>query len=238
MSVPSFSPESPYSFEIPYARRPGGLTAVCVFAIILGGLGLLGSLMALVSLAVGPRLQQALQISPQGPGQDRSIELQRTMQRRIQAVSDRYRWPNAGFALLNVGLAGCMLAGGIMALNRAARARRLLIAVFAVAILFEISRSIVQACMQWEMANVMSNLLPRMMERSAPANGPNAPNAAAVATAIAKMGMVLGLAFTVAFSLAKLIYYAVGWCYLRRPAVCHWFDGANAQSPAADGGEA
>ncbi len=193
MSVPSFSPESPYSSGIPHGRRPGGLTAVSVIAIILGGLGLLGSLMTFASLAVGSRLQQALEMSPQGHGRDRSIEVQRTMQKRIQAVSDRYCWPNAAFALANVCLSGGMLAGGIMALNRTARARTLLMAVFSVAILFEISRSIVLAFMQWEMATVMSDLLPRMMERSAPSNGPNAQLPAAMGAAIAKASMVIGL---------------------------------------------
>ena len=97
------------------------------------------------------------------------------MQRSIQAVTDRYWWPNAGLRLLNVGLAGCMLAGGIMALKRIARARTLLMAVFSVAILFEISRSIVQAFMQLEMATVMSDLLPRMMQGPAPPNAPKRP---------------------------------------------------------------
>ena len=91
--------------------------------------------------------------------------------------------------------------------------------------------------MQLEMATVMSDLLPRMMQGPAP---PNAPNATAMAAAIAKMGIMIGLAFTVVFSLVKLTYYAIGCFYLRRPAVGHWFNGANAQSPpqspAPDGG--
>ena len=71
MSVPPLPPEPPYSHEIPHARRPGGLTAVCVIAIVLASLGLLGSLTGLVSLAFGSRLQQALAMPPQGPGQER-----------------------------------------------------------------------------------------------------------------------------------------------------------------------
>ena len=163
MTVPSLPSESSRWYGVPRARRPGGLTAVCVIAIVLGGLGLLGSLVTMASLAAGSRLQQAFTMSPQGPGRDGFAEVQRTMQQRIQAVTDRYWWPNAGFALVNVGLAAGMLAGGIMALNRTPRARTLLITVFAVALLFEISRTIVQVFMQWEMAAVMSDLLPRMM---------------------------------------------------------------------------
>jgi hypothetical protein len=195
-----------------------------VIAIILGGLGLLGSLVTMASLAARSRLQQAMTMSPQGPGRDRFAEVQRALQQRIQAVTDRYRWPNAGFALLNAGLAASMLAGGIMALNRTPRARTLLITVFAVALLFEISRAIVQVFMQWEMAAVMSDLLPRMMGASSPANGPNAQQAAAMGAAIAKVGIIAGLAVNLIFSVAKLIYYAVGCSYLRRPDVRHWLE--------------
>ncbi len=226
MTVPSFPSESSRWYGVPHGRRPGGLTAVCVIAVILGGMGLLGSLAAIAGLAAGSRLQQAMTMSPQGPGRDKLVEVQRAMQQRIQAVTDRYWWPNAGFALFNAGLAASMLAGGIMALNRARGARTLLITVFAVAILFEISRSILQVFMQWDMAVVMSDVLPRMMETTAPANGPNAQQAAAMATVIAKASIIAGLAFTLILSVAKLSYYTVGWSYLRRPAVRHWLENA------------
>lgn len=80
--------------------------------------------------------------------------------------------------------------------------------------------------MQWEMAAVMSDWLPRMMEASAPANGPNAQQAAALGMVIAKAGIMVGLAFQLIFSLAKLIYYAVGWSYLRRPTASRWLENA------------
>ncbi len=226
MSVPSLPSESSRGDGVSPARRPGGLTAVCVIAIVLGSFGLLGSLVTMASLAAGSRLQQAFSMPPQGPGFDRLAKVQRAMQQKTQAVTERYWWPNAGFALLNVGLASAMLAGGIMALNRTPRARTLLITVFAVALLFEISRSAVQVFMQWEMAAVMSDWLPRMMEASAPANGPNAQQAAALGMVIAKAGIMVGLAFQLIFSLAKLIYYAVGWSYLRRPTASRWLENA------------
>ena len=225
MTVPSLPPAFG-SYGLPRAGRPGGLTAICVIAIILGGLGLLGSLVTMGSLAVGSRLQQAMMTSPPRPGRDKAFDLQQTMQKRIQAVADRYRWPNAGFALLNMGLAASMLAGGIMALNRAPKARTILLAVFAVAILFEISRSIVQVFMQREMAAVMSDMLPRMMETSMPANGPNAQPASAMVAVIAKAAIMVGFAFNLILSLAKLIYYGVGWSYLRRSAARDWLENA------------
>jgi hypothetical protein len=118
-------------------------------------------------------------------------------------------------------------------LNRAPRACTLLIAVFAVALLFEISRSIVQAFMQCETAAVLSDLLPRMMEASAPANGPNAQQAAFMGAAMAKAGIIAGFAFQLIFSVAKLSYYAVGWSYLRRPAARQWLENAGEWKPEA-----
>ncbi len=80
MTVSSLSPEPSDLYDAVPARRPGGLTTICVIAIILGGLGLLGSLVAIAGLAAGPRLQQAISsMQPQGPGGDRVAEAQRTM---------------------------------------------------------------------------------------------------------------------------------------------------------------
>jgi hypothetical protein len=221
---PSSPFESSSSYGVPPARRPGGLTVVSVIAIILGVLGLLGSLGTLAGLVAGPRLQQSLSIPPQGPGRDKTAEIQRTVQEKIQAVSDRHWWPIAGFAMLNVCLAAGMLTGGIMVLNRIPWARRLLITLFAVALLFEIARSIFQGFLQWEMAAIMSDFLPRMMEASAPVNGPNAPQVVVMGAAIAKASLIVGFAFQVLFSVAKLIYYAVGWSYLRRATVRRWLE--------------
>ena len=226
MSVPSSPSASFGSYDVPRARRPGGLTAICVIGIVLGSLGVLGSLAGIAGLVAGPRLQEAM-MPPAGPGGNKSIEIQRTMQKKMQAVTDRYRWPNGAFALMNLGLATSMLAGAVMALKRGPKARALLITVFAVAIPFEILRTVVLAFMQWETSAVVSDMLPRMMAVPAPVNGPQAQQAAAMASAVAKASVVAGIAFLVIFSVAKLSYYAIGWFYLRRPVVRHWFSGAD-----------
>jgi hypothetical protein len=91
-----------------------------VIAVTLGGLGLLASLAAIVGLAANTRLQEAQTMSPQAP------ELKSMEEERL-ALTNRNWWPNAGFALLNAVLSVGMVAGGIMALMRAPRARVLLI---------------------------------------------------------------------------------------------------------------
>ena len=41
---------------------------------------------------------------------------------------------------------------------------------------------------------------------------------------IAKASLIVGFAFQLIFSLAKLIYYAVGWSYLRRATARRWLE--------------
>ncbi len=93
---------------------------------------------------------------------------------------------------------------------------------------FEITRSIFQGFLQWQMAAIMSDFLPRMVEASAPVNGPNAPQVVIMGTAVAKASLMVGFASQLVFSVAKLIYYAVGWSYLRRATVRRWLENTGA----------
>jgi hypothetical protein len=228
----SFDSDSPRSAGVPDGKRPRGLTVICVIAIVLGGLGLLASLGGIAKLAADSGFQQSF-MPPQGPGGDQAIEIQRLMQQKRQVIANRYWWPNMGFALANLVVAGGMLAGGIMALNRFPAARALLLVVFAVAVPFEVSRSVVNVLMQRDIAVVLSDLMPRLMETSPPAHGPNARQAAEMGEMAAKVVLYLGLAFTLAFSLAKLIFYAVGCSWMGRPAVRQWLGDSHADGSGA-----
>lgn len=215
--------------SVPPARRPAGLTAIAVIALVLGGLGVLVSLWSLLMLGAGSRFQEAMTNMSQGPGRARIDETQRVVQQRIQQVSDRYWWPNLGFALVNVGLASSMVAGGIMALNRVPSARGLLGTVFAVAIFFEIARAAVYLLMQWQMSGAIAEVLTN------PAAAPNAQKADAMFVTIMRASMIVGLVVGLVLSLAKLLYYYVSWSYLRRPAVREWFERTGEGGFAASG---
>ena len=152
----------------PSLPRPGGLIAVCVIAIVLGGLGLCGSLFGLVALVAQPSLQKAFTL-PQQPGMpNRFAKTQNEMQEKIQAVAGRYRGVSLGVSLLKAVFSVSLLLGGIMAMKLNPKAGSFLVAVFAAVIVFEILAAVVTVVVQLDMAKVMSEMMPRMMAASAP----------------------------------------------------------------------
>lgn len=199
-------------------RRPGGLTAICVIAIILGSLGLAASVLGLGSMAAKSWINEAFLIKPPKDGKiDKAFEAQMEMQARMNQVTDRYAGFTLGFALLNVVIAGSLVTGGILALKLHPNGRKLLIAAFTTAIVFELLRAIMNVCMQLEMSEIMYDSMSRMMRASAPPGA--GPEGAAITAAAMKVGVYIGIGITLVMVLAKLIYYAIGTQYLQRPNV-------------------
>jgi hypothetical protein len=214
----------------PARRRPGGLTAVCVIAIVLGSLGLCSTLLGFAGLAAGPWMQKMIErqhrMGMNNPANDAQLE----MQKKMQAVNDRHWGSNLGFMLANMVLAGGLLAGGITALGLAPKARKLLLAVFLAAIAFVIVRAIVHVSMQMEMATIISDMpgsMSRIMAASAP-KGPQAARQVAQATEMAaifaKIFVFLGMACSLVLALAETVFYAVGARYLCRPNIRRLFE--------------
>lgn len=201
-------------------RRPGGLTAICVIAIILGGLGLAASVVGLGSMAAKSWINNAFLIKPQKDGKvDKALEAQMEMQTKMNQVTDRYTGFTLGFALLNVVIAGSLVTGGILTLKLHPNGRKLLIAAFTTAIFFELLRAIMNVCMQLEMSEVMYDSMSRMMQAAAAPGKGGGPEGAAITAAAMKIGVYIGLGITLVMVLAKLIYYAIGTQYLQRPNV-------------------
>jgi len=234
MTMPTLPPDpyEPPAAAATHPRRPTGLAVVCVIAIILGGLGLAGSLVGIVGLTAGSSMQRAFTL-PLQPGMDRRvIDAQLAMQRNIQAVADRYWGYNLAFVLACLFVAGGLLAGGIITLGIKPAGRRLLIGAFAVAVVFEVLRAVFHVFMQIEMAAVMSDSMSRIMEATSPAGAPGADQAATIAAVATQVGVFVGIAFTCVYVLAKLIFYAVGIHYLRRPNVQRLFGQTEATTSA------
>ena len=204
-------------------RRSGGLTAICVIAIILGGLGLASSMMGLCAMAAKPWMNNAF-IMPEQPGKvDKVRDAQLEMQEKVEEVTDRYIGFNLCFLLLNVLIGSSLLTGGILALKLNPTGSRLLIAAFTTAIVFEILRAVLQTFMQIEMAEVMYDSMSRMMQATPSRSGAVPAEATAVTAVFMKIGVYVGLAFTLAFALAKVIFYAIGTRYLQRPNIRQLF---------------
>ena len=108
----------------PLSGRPGVLTAICVIAIVLGGLGLGTGLLAVVSLVGGEAIQAAI---PDNPGMDEEMKkIQTEMEQEMQAVTDRYWGYHAVFLLGHFAVATGLLAGGIMAIKMNPKGRTVL----------------------------------------------------------------------------------------------------------------
>ena len=193
-------------------RRPGGLTLVCVIAIVLGALGLLGALMGMASLAIGSAVQDAFTMRQQPGMADEVVDAQIEMQESVQAVTDRYWGFHLGFSLVHLVVAGGLLAGGIVALRLSPSGRRFLITAFVVAILFELSRAVFQGIVQIDMWAGISDSMSRMAEIPTKNGGPSGAFLAAVMNA----SVLVGIGFTACFVLAKVIFYGVGARYLSR----------------------
>jgi len=204
-------------------RRPGGLTAVCVIAIVLGALGLCMSLVGLASLAFQDKLEEfAMRQQQPPPGMpDGFLKAQMEMQKKIQEiqqnVTHRYRGANMGILLLNLVFASSLLAGGIMTLKMNPTARTFLVGVFAAVIVFEIVRTVVTVFMQLDMFAELSTI-------PSVGSGP-----ADVILTFAKVVAIGGMAFGIVLGLGKVIFYAIGACYLRRPNIRQLF-----QAPTTD----
>ena len=188
MTMPEVPSDRCPSFRRP---RPGGLTAICVIAIVLGGLGLASSLMTLASLAARPWLQQTIAGSMPPQRSQKLRDAQLAMQEQIETVNRRYETLNWGFGLANLAVSAALLAGGIMALRRRPKARKFLIAVLAVTILVEVLRAVVHVVMQLAMMPVIAESMSRMMA-AAPHGASGASQGAAIAMAAAKVGALPG----------------------------------------------
>lgn len=204
-------------------RRPGGLNAICVIAIILGGLGLAASMFGLCAMAAKPWMNNAFIMQQQSGEADTMRDAQLLAQEKAEEVTSRYAGFNLGFFLLNVVIGGSLLTGGILALKLNPKGIQLLIIAFTTAIVFEILRAVLQTFMQLEMAEVVPDSMSRMMQATAPRRGSGAAEGAAVAAVFMKICVYVGLAFTLAFALAKVIFYAIGTRYLQRPNIRQLF---------------
>jgi hypothetical protein len=208
--------DSTMGFDGAPAQRPGGLTAICVIAIVLGALGLCGSLLTLGILAMQKPLENAFKMQQKVPSgipesfkaqMEMQNETQNKMQEATQKVNQRYWGVHVGLGLLNLAFAGSLLAGGIMALKLNPKARAFLVVVFAAAIVFEIVRTIVIVFVQLNTVAVLSAI-------------PNSGAGPAVTMmTFAKVAAIGGMVFWAGFGLAKIVFYGIGAAYLRRPNI-------------------
>jgi hypothetical protein len=215
---PEFSQQPDAQLATTATRRPGGLTAICVIAVILGVLGLIFTCFGMVTLMAGPAMQSAM--TPSFPGESQEVrELNEEMNEKTQALWRQYFVPNMAFYLVNLAVAICLVVGGVKGLKVKPEGRPLLIGTFCGALIFELLRTPYLLYVQMQAVAIQQEYLPKIMEASAQ-GAPVAINADAFVTLM----KVVGYAMIVIFMLVKGAFYAVGAGYMTRPGIKSLFE--------------
>ena len=147
----SWDPYTPPQVQqVPVVRGalPTGLKAVCIIAIVLGGLGTLFSCGGLASLAIGPSLQAAFNM-PVQPGMDQeAARVQQELQAEIAAIGQDYLPFTIVSVILRLFSGLALLCGGILALKLSAMGRSILLGGCVVAILYELVHGVSSVVVQ------------------------------------------------------------------------------------------
>ncbi|MBM4088082.1 MAG: hypothetical protein FJ276_01440 [Planctomycetes bacterium] len=212
-----YVPPNSVGGERPSAATPTGLKAICILAIVLGGLGAFGAAMGGVGLAVGQSLQ-GLFSPPAQPGMDsRMVELQRTMQREMQEVTDRYLPFSIVEIVTHMITALMLLAGGAMTLNKSAAGRLILIWGCTLAIFYVLGQTVLNTVIQLRMLPIVQSFTDGMVEG---AGGDAPPD---IFPAIMAAAIWAGVAFGGVLAVVKLFFYAFAIVYLRKPHIAARF---------------
>ncbi len=217
------TPVNPYAAAaMPGARqRPGGLTAICVLAIVLGALGLMTGCFGLLSQAFNQQIQTGLAGIQAGDNKELG-EIQNEMNAKVLTASAKYAWLNKLLAVVQFAVAGSLLAGGIMSLKLRPLGRKLLLSAFVAAIVFEGARLYPTMAVQREMAPIMAEYMPRMMKAQAPPGG-QPPGMHEAMSGIMSAAMIVGMVISVGMVAVKAVFYVIGIVYLRKPSVAQLF---------------
>ena len=189
-------------------ERPGILTAIAILGIILGALGLIGSLMS-----VGGILLQGQMLDLPGAGD--IVEAQRQLAEQITEITRAYIVPTVVGAVANFVVCVLLILGGAWLLARKPAGIGLMTGTVAAAVVVDLYNTALAAYVQ---VKVMP--LTEQMMRAAAADMP--PGADAAMDSVMSAALWAGMAVTVFWLLCKLAYYIVALVALKKPAVKDW----------------
>jgi len=198
-----------------------------VTAIVLGVL----VLMTIASELGGEKLMKAQQAFLQDTaGSNPLRDIQVSMQERMAAAMKVGRGVLRALAPLGALAALGMIIGGIGGMQLRRRARPLLVAAFALGLVYEGARAKPALDRQLAVTNVtqssMAQMLDAMGKRATPADAPAAPSKGPSPQAVQRfMGTAVsaatlaGMATALAMMILKLAFFVAGLVYLTRPRV-------------------
>jgi hypothetical protein len=201
------------------AKPSGMLQAVCIFAILLGVLGVWIGLFGLVNVAAGGRVQDAI-ASVNGAGMTpEQVELQHQLYRDMQDATASWNTVNTPLFILEIVVSAGMIVGAVGTLRGRARGPVLLRRVLVCAIVLALVRFVPGMAIQYETARITGDYLERSFGAALPPGQQVPPEMQTVAATTGKLAVILGLALVAAMKLLEVGFYVFGWNYLRRSAI-------------------
>jgi hypothetical protein len=202
-------------------HRPGGLTALCILAIVLGALGVLSTLGAIAAAAYQSPLQEAI-ARFQAKKNEEAARLQQQLDDETREFTQRHPVRNILFAVAELLVASGLLAGGILTLRLSSYGRMLLMIAFGAAIVLELAQ-LWPAMEAIPFTQRTIQLSMEAQQKEMNAQGPNADDAAAMMRVMAKAIAALQVLVFAGKVLLKIGFYAFGLWYLTRPRVAGLF---------------
>ena len=207
-------PDAPYASP-PASGRPGLLTTLCVFAIVLGALGILNSLLGVAGAVGGKAIQAAFQPKA-GSGLPPDMQkAQDEFQAAVNAVQDKYFWATIPALAFRFVAAILLLIGGIKSLSLQESGRKTLLLACAIAVVFEILNAILQSVVNLDMMTAV-NLYVEGLEESLP-DGPGNPQG--VMSTIVRASIIGGIIMAYLIASLKIAIYVFGLIYLQRDRI-------------------
>lgn len=199
-------------------RRPGGLTAICVIALVVGILSVLTGLSQFASLLFGQKLQAAIMRVQPG----NNPELQKTRQ-EIQVKTEfiarkyaPYQWLSAATQSI---LAWMMIVGAALTLCLKTAGRKLLLIAFAASVVFEPAKAVLTGAAMRETAPVMMQSMQQAAKSSALPGSPQADDVNQMMGGLSQLIVVMQWVMLIGLMLLWCVFYLVGVWYLTKPAV-------------------
>ena len=209
----------PQAQQVPVARGPlpTGLKAICIIAIVLGGLGTLFSCGGVASLAIGPSMQAAFNM-PAQPGMDQeAARMQQELQAEMAAIGQEYLPFTITSVILHLLSGLALLCGGILALKLSARGRSILLVGCVVAILYELVHGVLSVVVQLRTVPIAQKIMDQALLQGGQAELPPAFGKFMLVIMFVTLGISL---VTV---LVKIAFYVISVVYLKKPHIVAHF---------------
>ena len=197
-------------------QRPGGLTALCIVAIVLGALGILSGLTGAAGMAMRARIEA---LTEHIQDDEDAAKLQRRVSQRANAVWEEHpirTWSLVAGRLL---VATLLVVGGSLTLKLKPAGRAILLAAFATGVVFEA----LQIVPNIQAANASYDAMLQAMEETVSRDEQRPPGFDQTMSTIMKASAIMQILIAVAMLVGKCAYYAVGLWYVTRARVAASF---------------